>query len=446
MINLKIICVFNNENNWKRRKNMSEKKGFLDRISELTYRLAEPLGKFSELPSISAIQNGLVGVMPVIIVGSVFLVLYVLGSGSVGNGEPLLPFLAPIAVKFVFVNSYTLGFLSLYTSISIAMNYGEKIGINPKTCGILGLVTFILITQTGGTIDTTAFSASGLFVTIVVVLMAVRIFKVIVDRNIVIKLPDSVPPNIGNAFTAIIPYAVVMTFAWIVRTILEIDLVLLFSTILTPFISAADNVFVYGVNRLLHGLLWGVGLHGDNMLNAVFAPFVQSWTAENAAAVASGVPLNQLPHIWTSNGIDRISTWTATVWPLIFYMIFSKVDWHKPLGFACLPSSVFTIVEPVIFGLPLALNPFLIIPFIITNVVNGVVVYSIYATGWLNRFYAELPWATPPFILGPMGTQDLKSLFVVIISFLIGIIIYYPFWKQYEKDCLKKEAEKLSVQ
>lgn len=418
---------------------MSNKSNFLDKITELTLKLADPLSKFSMLPSIAAIQSGLVAIMPIIIVGSIFLVLFVLGSGSVGSGVPLVPFLSPLAGKFVIVNSYTIGFISLYTSVSIPMNYGENLKLNAKTCGILGLVTFILITQTSGEFQTSSFSASGLFISIVVSLLSIRIFKFITDKNIVIKLPDSVPPNIGNAFTALIPYGIVMSLAWIVRTLLNIDLISLFTNILTPFISAADNVFVYAFNRFLHGLLWGVGLHGDNMLSAVFTPFVQSWTAENAAAVAMGTPLNQLPHVWTTNGIDRISTWTATVWPLVFYMIFSKDDWHKPLGFACLPSALFTIVEPVIFGLPLALNPFLIIPFITTNVVNGVIVYLIYSTGWINRFYAELPWATPPFILGPMGTQDLKSILIVILSFVIGLVIYYPFWKQYEKDCLEKE-------
>ncbi|NLC97187.1 MAG: PTS sugar transporter subunit IIC [Erysipelotrichaceae bacterium] len=259
---------------------MSEKKSFLDHITDFTLKLADPLARFAELPLISAIQNGLVAVMPVIIIGSIFLVLYVLGSGAVGDGNALLPFLAPYASQLVIVNSYTIGFISLYTSITIAMNYGEKLDLNVKTSGLLGLVAFILITQTGGGLDTTAFSASGLFITIVVSALSIRIFKFILDKNIVIKLPDSVPPNIGNVFTALIPYGIVMTIAWFIRTMVNIDLVDVFSNLLTPF------------------------------------------------------------------------------------------------------------------------------------------------------------------ILEPMATQDMKSLIVVVLSFLIGLVIYYPFWKQYEKDCLEKESLK----
>lgn len=413
---------------------------FMDKITNFTTKIAGPLGRVAEYPAIAAIQNGLVSIMPVIIVGSIFLILYVLGSPSVGtSGNALLPFLSPYAIKFVMVNSYTMGFMTLYCSVAIPMNYAEKIDVDVKAAAILGLATFIVFTSGMEGINTNAFSASGLFVCILLSIFSVKIYQWIVSKNLVIKLPDSVPPSIGRAFVALVPYTIIIALAWFVRIILNFDMVTWFLNVLTPFITAADNLFMYTFERLLHGALWSVGLHGDNMLTPIFSPFRVMWTAENAAALAAG---NPLPHVWTNNGIDRISGWTATVWPLVFYMLISKVKHLKVLGFASLPSAIFTIVEPVIFGLPLALNPFLLIPFIVTGVVNGIFTYLMFSFNIVGRFYAELPWATPPFILGPLGTGDIKTLIVVAGSFLIGLVIYYPFWRLFEQDCLRKEAER----
>ncbi|AUT06791.1 Putative permease IIC component YwbA [Streptococcus parauberis] len=175
----------------------------------------------------------------------------------------------------------------------------------------------------------------------------------------------------------------------------------------------------------------------------IFQPFALMWTADNAKALADGVKGTELPHIMTSQGLDRMTNWTACVWPLILLMVTSKVKYLKTLGWACLPSAIFTIVEPVIFGLPLALNPFLIIPFILTGIVTAIVSYGTFALGFISRFYTTLPWATPPFILGPLGTGDWKSEILVVVSFLIGLIIYYPFFKQFEKHELAKENREI---
>lgn len=426
--------------------NTKTQKSFMDKITDFTMKIAEPLGKLADIPAISAIQDGLVSIMSIIIVGSIFLILGVLSSNSVGtSGQPLIPFLAPWSSKFYLVNSLTLSFMGLYGSITIAMSYAEKIGVAVKSAAIIGIVSFIIFTTgaiTDGAISVTAFSASGLFVGILTSLLSVKIYKLFVDKNITIKMPDSVPPNIGNAFTALIPYSVIIFIAWFIRQILNFDMVAWFSTALSPIVTGADNVFVFTSKNVLQNLLWAVGLHGDNMLGSLFTPFTTIWLEENAAAMASGVSAYNLPHIMASNMTDRLSGWTATVWPLVFLMIRSKVKYLKALGIACLPAAIFTIVEPVVFGLPLALNPFLFVPFLVVTAISSTVGYLMMQFGFVARFYASLPWATPPFLLGPLGTGDWKSIIIVVVSFVIGLVIYFPFWRQFEKSCLEKEKAK----
>ncbi len=398
------------------------------------------MSRFANLPAIAAVQDGLIAVMPLILIGSISLVISLLGTDSIG-GVVFLPFLTPFVSQIQVINSLTMGFLGIYAAVTIPASYAEKQGLDVKTASLLGLAVFFMFTVNGlnddGSIATTAFGATGLFAIIVSTLVGIWVYQMLVKRNITIKMPAGVPPAVGAAFTALIPFAVVLGICWIIRTILDFDFVNFLTTFLTPLVGAADNIFMYTLDRTVSSLLWACGLHGDNMWTTpIFSPFQLIWTNENAAAKAAG---EALPHVWTYCGIDRISTWPALVWPLIFLMIRSKVKYLRTLGWACLPAALCTIVEPVIFGLPVALNPFLLIPFVIISIIVAILTYGAFALGFVAKFFVTLPWATPPFILGPLGTGDLRAVLITVGAFVIGLAIYVPFWKMFENSLLEKQ-------
>jgi PTS system cellobiose-specific IIC component len=177
-------------------------------------------------------------------------------------------------------------------------------------------------------------------------------------------------------------------------------------------------------------------MHGDNMMLPLVTPMTYRWVAENAQAVSQGVPLNQLPHIWTTV-VERISMWPASVWSVLALMWFSRLKQARTLAIIATPAAIFTIVEPVIFGLPLVLNPFLIIPFVLSGTISSLITYAAFSLEWINRVFVELPWATPPFISGYIATGgDWMALVLIVINFLLGLVIYYPFWKAYERSQL----------
>lgn len=416
------------------------KKSFSDTVQDATIKLSKPLGKIASIPCISAIQEGLVTITPVIIIGSIFLILGIMGQPWIGDsGEPLVKFLVPYSEKFLLLNDMTMGFISLYAAICIAMSYSEKLKLNSKTGAVLGLATFLLININfinEGQIAVRYFSAAGLFVAIISSVISVKLYKWLVDKKLTIRLPDSVPPNVGNAFSALIPFLIIFTIAWTIRTLLGFDLAGWFEKLLLPFFNAADNIFMFTTKMTLDFSLWSVGLHGGNMLAPIFSPFVAMWTAENAAAVAAG---NVPTHIWAGS-MDRMTGWVSTVWPLLFLLYKSKVKHHKVFAIACIPAAIFGIVEPVIFGLPLALNPFLFIPFIFTTIVTSALTYFAFQIGLVAKFFVELPWATPAFILGPLGTGgDFRTLILIAVNFIVGLIIFYPFFKIYEQHELENE-------
>ena len=427
---------------------MSEKKGIMEKFTGITEKLSEPLGRFANTDVISSIVGGLISVMPIIMIGSIFLIFYVLGSPDVGtSGKALIPFLAPFAAKFAWLNNLTLGLMALYCAVAIPYTYAERKNVDKKNAALIGLATFIIFTVDGydpsGGILVTSFSASGLFVCMITSLVSVRIYKWFIDHNITIKMPASVPPNIGNAFGALIPYAVVFAIAWIIRTLLGFDMVAFLNKVLAPVITGTDSVWLAMGVTFIVLLLWSIGLHGDNMFLSLFMPFGAVWLDQNTTLLSSGTPTNQLPHVLAglgNTGLIRLTVWTAAVWPLIILMIISKNKFLKTLGWTSFAPGIFTIVEPVIYGLPIALNPYLIIPFIVSGTISSGIGYLLMSTPFFGKFYAMVPWATPPFLLGPLGTGDLKTIIIPIISFFIGLVIYLPFWRAYVAN-LEKNAK-----
>lgn len=229
---------------------------------------------------------------------------------------------------------------------------------------------------------------------------------------------------------------------WLIRTLLNIDLVAILMSVLAPLVAGADNVFVYTGARLVANLLWTVGLHGDNMFLSNFQPFGLIWLEENASALAAGTPSNQLPHVlaaFGTGGLDRLIMWPTAIWPVVFLLIRSKVKTHNVLGWTSLAPALFTITEPVVFGLPLVLNPYLCVPFLLNTIVGPGVCFVLMSTPMFGKFFANLPWATPPFLLGPLGTGDIKTAALPLIAFVIGFVIYLPFWRAFEAHALAEE-------
>lgn len=412
-------------------------------IEEKSSKIAGPLVKIANIPAISAVQDGLVAITPVIIIGSLFLILGILSQPLVGDsGEPILGFLSDYSSKFFLVNDLTMGFLALYASITISMGYGDKLKANAKTCGLLGLITFLLINVDvikEGTIAVKYFGATGLFVAIIVALVSVKIYSFLVAKKIMIRLPDSVPPNVGNAFASLIPFFIIFTLAWIVRSVLGFNFAGWFETLLLPFITAADNVWVFTGKMLVDFGLWGVGLHGGNMLSPIFTPFVTMWTAENATAAAAG---NIPPHVWVE-GMDRMMGWVATVWPLLLLLFRSKVKHHKIFAIACIPAAIFGIVEPVIFGLPLALNPFLLVPYLVIIGITSFFSYLAIQVGLVATFFISLPWATPAPLLGFLASGgSITPIILIAVNFTVGYFIFLPFFRVYERKELEKQQQR----
>ncbi|MFZ7133354.1 MAG: PTS sugar transporter subunit IIC [Eubacteriales bacterium] len=412
-----------------------EKRSIFEKISDYIMKLATPLAKFAQLKPIAAIQDGLVASMPVIIIGSLFLVIALLGTDQIlGNGRILIPALTGLVQPLTSAFSMTLGFVGFYVAYTIAHSYAEKLGgLDLKQAGLIGLLSFFFLTFAGpteGSISVQYFGSSGIFVAIISSLATIKVYKFFVDKNIVIKLPKSVPPNVGNAFTTLIPMLAIIVITWVIRTIIGFNLAEFLAVGLTPAIQAADSLGVYIFIMFITMLFWAIGLNGPAILGAITTPIMTTSVANNAAAKLAG---EVLPNIWTQT-FSFSYMWVASVWPILILLFLSKNKGNKAIGIASAPALVFNIIEPVMFGLPVAFNGFLMAPFVITGTLGTGIAYFLTSIGFIGRPFAEFPWATPPFLSGILSTGDWKVLIVQAFIFVLGLAIYLPFFKLYEKN------------
>lgn len=420
-------------------QNKAEKASLMERAGALGDKLAKPMAKIANINGNAAVQEGLVAITPIIIVSCIFIVLYTLATPVIGtSGEPLLPFLAPYADALAGMHGLLIGCMSLYGSLAVALAYAKRVKVDNMAAAILGVASFLVI-NINGDFTSANFGATGLITAMIIGVWSVKIYKILINHNVSIRLPENVPANVFNAFASLVPYIIILTFLWIIRSLLNFDFTTWLSGLLAPVISGGDNAIFFVFTTTAHGFFWSVGIHFDNMINAVLTPLLTIWTQANLDAFLAG---QEMPYIFTET-LRRASMIPAIFYAPLILMLISKKKQLKTLGAASLIPAIFGITEPITFGL-LVFNPYFLIPMTVSGFVSGIIGYGATALGLVNKVYLTVPWATPVFVSGPVASGDWRYIILIIVEIAVGLVIYYPFWKSYEKSLDEQENEKLS--
>ena len=343
--------------------------------------------------------------------------------------------------------------MAIYMCVAMGAEYADIKGINKTTGAVGALFAFILLNYNGiaatsegvNALEITYWGSAGIVTAIIAMAISVNVIHLCYKYNIRIKLPSSVPPAISDSFSSIVPYLFVALICWSIRTIMGLDIPAVITNILLPVLSGADNIFVFCFAYFFASLCWVCGIHGDNIVGTVISPMLQTWMIENTEAYTAGLAA---PHIWIDQ-LNRLFQYVSTCWPILIYMYMSskKLPQLKPLAVLSTPSMIFCIVEPLMFGLPIVLNPFLAIPFVLIHTITAAVSYLLTSIGFVGRFVISIPWATPSPILAYLATAgSIGAVLLVFINFAIGMVIMYPFWKAYEKNEIKKLEEQKATE
>lgn len=423
-------------------------------MNYLEQKVLPVTNKIASQRHLLAIRNGILSTLPLTIIGSFFVIL--LNFPITGYDEWIAPYRDILDIPFRF----TVGAMALYASFGVAYALAGHYKIDQLSTGLLSVLAFLLtsivpvrvlepvegVIAAGRFLNISALSAQSLFGAIVTSLLVVEIFRFFISRDIKIKLPDSVPPMVANSFTALIPSFVVIVLFWVVRHVLQFDI----NSLITMAVSPLKDLLVG--NSLVGGLLtvflivffWSLGIHGPAILGPIIRPMWDSAILENMEVFAETGDATQLPTLFTEQFIQWF-VWiggAGSTLALVVLFMFSKAKYLKELGKLSFLPGLFNINEPIIFGAPIVMNPVLIIPFIIAPLVNVVVSFLFFKFGWIPMIMAKLPFTVPAPLAAIISTNwTIMAGLLVILNFTLSLIIYYPFFKMFEKQQLTIESE-----
>lgn len=415
--------------------------------------------KISGQMHMQAIRDGVTLTMPLLIVGSIFLLFGYLPIP--GYPELMTKIFGELwQQRILYPVQVTYDVMALLISIGVAYRLAERKKVDPISCGAISLTCFLLLTPfkiyetymnnsfsiTG--IDLNLIGSKGIFVAILVGIITTEIVKFTIDKNLVIKMPDSVPPAVSKSFSALIPAMIIITLMLIVRILFEITsfehIHNFITIILGKPLKILGGSFIGTILAVLAAqLLWSMGLHGPSIVGSVMTPIWFTMMDENRLAFQLG---EKIPNITDSNFIFYASKLggSGLTLSLVFFMAFmAKSKQLKEIGRMSLGPGIFNINEPVIFGTPLVMNPVLIIPFIIAPIVSTTILYW----GMKFEFIARttgvnVPWTLPGPIFGYLITGgSISGTIASFITLIVPAIIYYPFFKIYDEQKFKEETQ-----
>ena len=414
--------------------------------------------KISRNIYLQAIKDGFLGCMPIVLTSSIFLLIATL-PGVVGITLP-----QPLIDWCNKLYNFTMGVMGIMVAGTTAKNFTASMNrrmpagkvLNDGStmvaaqCSMLLLAVTQFTTKFDGSelsvFDCTSMGTRGLFSAYIAAFITVWVYKFCVSRDLTIKLPKEVPGAIAQNFRDIIPFGGAVIICGIidvvVRNLMGVPFSELLIKLLSPLFTAAETYPGLILIQAATAFFWFIGVHGPSIVQPGIDPIRLANQAENLQVLlAGGHPAHSLTFNMSLVG-EFGGTGATFIVPLLL-ILFMKSKQLKAVGKASIVPVAFAVNEPLLFGAPMILNPYMLIPFVAAGCVNVSVAKFFIDNVGMNGFSFVVPWATP----APIGifittNFQLIALIFVAIIILLDAIIYLPFLKAYDKLLCDQEAER----
>ncbi len=414
--------------------------------------------KISRNIYLQAIKDGFLGCMPIVLTSSIFLLIATL-PGVVGITLP-----QPLIDWCNKLYNFTMGVMGIMVAGTTAKNFTASMNrrmpagkvLNDGStmvaaqCSMLLLAVTQFTTKFNGSelsvFDCTSMGTRGLFSAYIAAFITVWVYKFCVSRDLTIKLPKEVPGAIAQNFRDIIPFGGAVIICGIidvvVRNLMGVPFSELLIKLLSPLFTAAETYPGLILIQAATAFFWFIGVHGPSIVQPGIDPIRLANQAENLQVLlAGGHPAHSLTFNMSLVG-EFGGTGATFIVPLLL-ILFMKSKQLKAVGKASIVPVAFAVNEPLLFGAPMILNPYMLIPFVAAGCVNVSVAKFFIDNVGMNGFSFVVPWATP----APIGifittNFQLIALVFVAIIILLDAIISLPFLKAYDKLLCDQEAER----
>ena len=399
-------------------------------------RVVPALTAFGDNPYLAAIRAGMVSIVPLTILGGLFMVVAFLPlpgwEGRMARWLPLLQ--VPVTATF--------GLIAVFACFAVAYDLGKQFRQEAVVSASMATLVFMMLQldMKEQTLTMDGLGSQGLFTAILVALVTVRVQKLFTDQNLVIRLPRNVPEVVYESFLSLTPLVFLVAVFWTIRFVLGVDINAGIQKVFSPLVFALNTLPGILVFAFMVTLLWSVGINGDNTLDAIVAPIFLGYLTENTLAAAAGQPLPNITALGFFTSFVNVGGTGATL-ALALIMLNSREPGFRKVSRLSLPTQCFGINEPIFFGFPIVLNPILMAPYILNALILTAGSFLLMDWGLIQRPFVSVPWTTPP-IIGHylVSGGDWRAAVWGVASIAIAMVVYYPFAKAAERQRLAAEA------
>lgn len=407
--------------------------------------------KLSQNKVLKAISGGFSALLPIIMVGAIASLL----SGL--NIEVYQNFITSIGLKTIvsYISAYTTNMMAIYAVFSIGNSMAKQLECKDQSIlvGIISLMVFLLTIPLGvskdeitiaAAISTTYFGAPGLFTAMIIGCVVPLIYNIFVKHHIVIKMPDGVPPQIANGFSAIIPAVCITAVFAAIRQLCALTSFgtlsgLIYGLLKTPLSHLTNSPITFVVLLLFCNILWFFGIHGGMVTMSFLSMLYMAPALENLEAMAAGQPLpNMLTNTWWFT-FAQLGGSGGIIGLAVCMFLFSKSERYKTLGKIAILPALCSISEPIVFGVPLVLNVMMLIPMILSPLCCFLTSYLMTSIGvlpYLNGI--QLSTGTPIVLAGFLAGGWRAAIWQIVLVALQAVL-YFPFFRMVDKQALEEE-------
>lgn len=420
-----------------------------DKFEKFMNKHLTPLAnKMDKQVHLSAVKKAMVAMTPLLIIGSFCLIPEAIPN-MIGQGHPISKWiLANLDIIYIPYN-VGMALMSVYVTVIIAYHLANSYKIDIPGCVSMGLISYLTITVSytkDGGIDKSFMGPKGLFAAMFAAIIAVELYRWCKNKNFTIKMPDSVPDFVSRSFE-MIPISVIVVGFFLFVRIICINVFhtmppLIFTNLLAPLVGSMDNPIAYTFLKMLQALLFFFGIH-PSVLSPITSPISTQFLAENIANYQAGLPMTHFYAPGPESAFGNFTGSGVTI-GLVFWCLLSKSKALKQIGIVALVPALFGINEPILFGAPIVLNPIFFIPFVIFGGIIGSL------GGWAIKLgLMRASFFTPPyvgvFLEGYLTNLDTRAIVVNLVQLILSIIVWYPFFKVYEKRYEESKNETKQV-
>lgn len=435
-----------------------ENNKFISALNQIAY-------KINSYKYIIAIKNSFTLLLPIIITGAFATLFSSLVFDSTNGLASIsgLSWLENMKPLSQMINFATMDMMAIGAVFLIGNEMAKLNKLDGHFPGLLAVLSYIAVIPTAidavindteivnvtDVISSEFTGSSGLFLGMIVAIGSIELYTWLGNQDkLKITMPDSVPTNVSRSFSALIPTVLtiitIASIGFLINAVTGMHIYnIIYNLVQAPLENVVQGLPGILILMLVSQLFWVIGIHGNQIIKPIREPILLAAIAENTQAFQAG---EEIPNIINMPFWDIYMTVGGsglTLGLLIAMFIGSKREDYRSIGKLSFAPGLFNVNEPVIFGLPIVLNPIMAIPFVLTPLVTGTIAYFLTSIGFAGKAVVMIPWTTPPIISAWIATAgNWGAVVTQILCIAVSILIYLPFIRVANKEVKVEEIEK----